>query len=318
MGRLQRKGSLAVYILRKSSRAFIPGLLIKKEKMNMKYKVLPIMLVLALTLAACDLHISLPITQETGPTVTDTINVPVPADTTSPASLTLNFGAGKMTLNPGSDAWVSGTAAYNIPDFKPTITTEGTTATIEQGNWRVTGIPNVTNIKNEWNLTLGSLPMDLTIEAGAYTADYQFGGLALTGLTVKDGAAKVTLGFSSPNPVEMDQFTYETGASNVSLTGLGNANFTNLMLKSGAGNYTLEFNGDLSRDGTVTIQTGFSNLTLVIPEGIPARITVDGGLTNVSFGSGWTKATNVYTQEGSGPGLTVTVQVGAGNLTITH
>jgi hypothetical protein len=142
--------------------------------------------------------------------------------------------------------------------------------------------------------------------------------LALSGLTIKDGAAKVTLDFSSPNATEMDQFRYETGASNVSMTGLGYADFSTLTLKSGAGNYTLDFNGVLKRDGIVIIQTGFSNLTLVIPEGIPARVTVDGGLSNVSYSSGWIKASNAYSQEGSGPGLTITVQIGAGNLTITH
>jgi hypothetical protein len=302
---------------RESSRAGFP-VNFKKETLNMRYSVLAIILVITLGLAACDLHISLPITQETGPTVTDPISISTPADPAAPASLTFNFGAGKLSLNPGSPEWVSGTATYNIADFKPIITVEGSTATVEQGNWRVTGIPNVTRIKNEWDLTLGTIPMALTIEAGAYTADYQFGGLALSDLTVKDGAAKVTLGFSSPNAAEMDQFTYETGASNVSLTGLGNANFAHLTLKSGAGNYTLDFTGDLSRDGTVSIQTGLSNLTLVIPEGVPAQVTVDGGLSNVSFGSGWTKAGHVYSQQGSGPALTITVQIGAGNLTLTH
>lgn len=283
----------------------------------MKHMRLLTILMLSMGLTACVLPISLRSVQEPGPTVTDSINVPTPADITSPSNLTLKFGAGTLTINPGSQAWVTGTATYNIPDFEPTITVADSTATIEQGSWHVTTLYNASHIKNEWDLTLGINPMDLTIEAGAYTADYQFGGLALTNLTVKDGAAKVTLDFDSPNAVEMDQFIYETGASNVTMTGLGNANFSIFTLNSGVSNITLDFSGDLSRDAIVTIQTGLSNLTLVIPEGVPAQIVMDGGLANVSHNTDWVKVGNVYSQQGSGPALIITVQIGAGNLTIT-
>ena len=59
-------------------------------------------------------------------------------------------------------------------------------------------------------------------------------------------------------------------------------------------------------------------MTLVIPSGIPVQITLKGGLSNVSHGSGWDKNNNVYTQQGSGPQLTIVVEMGAGNLTITR
>jgi len=102
------------------------------------------------------------------------------------------------------------------------------------------------------------------------------------------------------------------------LTGLGNANFASLEFDSGAGNYTLDFSGTLKRAGSVNVQTGISNMTLVIPAGIPAQITVEGGLSNVTHDSNWTKNGSVYTQTGSGPQLTFVMRIGAGNLTITH
>lgn len=279
-------------------------------------KTIPILLVLTLALSACSFHISLPIAQETGPTQTDEISLPVPADV-NVVNLSLSFGAGTLNLHPGTDMLVAGTATYNIEDFKPEITVNGGTVSIEQGNWQLTGIPDVSNIKNEWDLSLGTTPLNLTIEAGAYKAEYDFGGLALENLTVQDGAADAELTFSAPNLTEMSLLSYETGASNVSLTGLANANFTSLNFSSGAGNYTLDFGGELTRDASVNVETGVSNLTLVIPSSIPVQITVEGGLSNVSHGSGWDKNNNVYTQEGTGPQLTIVVQMGAGNLTIT-
>ncbi len=281
-------------------------------------KMLPLILTLALVLTACSFHIILPVTQKTGPTVTDAINVPLPADATQTVDLSLEFGAGTLKLHPGAGALVSGTATYNVSDFKPTVTVNASTVSIVQGNWRLTGIPDISNIKNEWDLALGNVPLALTIKAGAYHAEYELGGLALTNLTISDGAADAKLNFASPNLAEISLLSYKTGASNVSLTGLGNANFASLEFDSGAGNYTLDFSGQFQRNGSVHIGTGISNLTLVIPSGIPVQITVDGGLSNVTNDSGWAKNGNVYSQTGTGPQLTIVVEIGAGNLTITR
>ena len=232
--------------------------------------------------------------------------------------LSLKFGAGTLKLHPGATALVSGTAIYNISDFKPTVTVSTSSASIEQGNWHLTGIPDISKIKNEWDLGLGPVPMNLTIDAGAYHAEYELGGLALKNLTISDGAADTKLNFSSPNLAEMSLLSYSTGASNVSLIGLGNANFSSLEFNSGAGNYTLDFSGQFQRCGSVHIGTGVSNLTLVIPSGLPAQLTVNGSLSNVTHDSGWTQNGNVYSQPGTGPQLTIVVEIGAGNLTITR
>jgi hypothetical protein len=281
-------------------------------------KLLPVLLVLALSSIACG--VSVPINTVTpGPVVTDPINVPVPADTANPVDLSLAFGAGTLKIHSGStDALVSGTAKYNINDFKPVVSVNGSTVRIEQGNWHLTGIPDLSNVKNTWDLSLGDQAINLSIEAGAYHADYQLGSLALTNLTVKDGAADTKMNFGSPNLAEMSLLSYETGASNVSLTRLGNANFSSLLFHSGAGNFTLDFTGDLKRDGSVNIETGVSNTTLVIPTGMPVQLTVDGGLSNITYDSGWVKSSNLYTQKGNGPQLTIVVHMGAGNLTLTH
>jgi len=166
-------------------------------------KTLPILLILTLILTACSFHISLPITQRAGPVTTDEINVPLPIDATRSVDLSLAFGAGILKLHPGASALVSGTATYNVSDFKPTVTVNASTVRIQQGNWRLTGIPDISNIKNEWDLALGNLPLALTIDAGAYKAEYELGGLALTNLTISDGAADTKLNFASPNLAEM-------------------------------------------------------------------------------------------------------------------
>jgi len=126
------------------------------------------------------------------------------------------------------------------------------------------------------------------------------------------------MNFASPNLAEMTLLSYSTGASNVTISGLGNANFSSLEFDSGAGNYTLDFSGQMKRAGSVHIGTGVSNFTLVIPTGLLTQVTVKGGLSNVAYDSAWTHTGSVYSQPGTGPQLTIVVEIGAGNLTLTH
>ncbi|MGE5375350.1 MAG: hypothetical protein ACM3XO_09860, partial [Bacteroidota bacterium] len=186
---------------------------------------------------------------------------------------------------------------------------------IKQGN--LNSLPPVKDIKNEWDLKLGGMPMDLAISAGAYEGTIDLGGLALRSLNVQDGASHVELSFSKPNPVEMSILQYSTGASDVKLTGLANANFSTLKFSGGAGNFTLNFGGDLQRDAVVTIDSGFGNVSLIIPKDVSAKVTVESAAVNINHGSGWTQNGKEYTQEGNGRTLTFIVKMAAGNLLIS-
>jgi hypothetical protein len=102
----------------------------------------------------------------------------------------------------------------------------------------------------------------------------------------------------------------------VSLTGLANANFSTLTFSGGAGNYTLDFSGELQQDAVATIDAGLGNLSLLIPEGVNAKVTVQGEATNINHGSGWSQRGQTYAQDGEGHTLTIIVKMAAGNLLI--
>jgi hypothetical protein len=287
------------------------------------YKKLLILAIAILVLAsmACSFSVNLPINEvKTGPTQVDNINVPNLSSPDAVADVTLQFGAGELVLNSGAqNALVSGTATYNVVDLKPTVTTNGNSVSIETGDLKLQGIPNFNQkYKNEWNLKFGDAPMNLTINSGAYQGRMELGGLSIQSLQVKDGASEVNLGFSQPNKAEMSTYRYETGASNVKLTGLANANFGEMVFKSGAGSYTLDFTGELKRDATVTVTSGVSSINVIVPQGVSARVLFDGGLSNVDIGGGWQKNGNQYTQSGSGPTITINVNMGAGNLQLSN
>jgi N-terminal domain of toast_rack, DUF2154 len=275
--------------------------------------------VLILVTVACSFNINIPTTKiNTGPTQTLDIRVPLPADSSAGVELNLEFVAGEMKLAPGTgEALASGTATYNVAEFKPKVEGTGSSYTVSQPDLKIEGIPNFSNdVRNEWDLQLANTPMSLNIKAGAYKGNFELGGLSLEKLAISDGAAEVTAAFSEPNRVEMSSFTYTTGTSKVSLKGLANANFQQMTFTSGAGDYTLSFDGDLQRDAPVTVESGAGTVNIIVPEGANAQVTFDSGLSKVTTAGSRAQNGTLYTHSGSGPTITITVKMGAGTLNL--
>jgi hypothetical protein len=278
----------------------------------MKAKVILAILILSLASMACGFSFDLPDRPQAGPEVNESITVADPDS--KETRLSLSFGAGKLTLSPGAKILVDGTALYNVKDLKPEIVKNGSSIEIKQGDFK--SLPPFKDMKNEWDLKLGNQPMDLVIAAGAYDGTLELGGLSLKSLDVKDGASNVDLSFSEPNPVEMSILRYSTGASDVKLSGLANANFSTLTFSGGAGNYTLDFSGELQQNAVITVDSGFGNLSLIIPDNVSAKVTVEGAAVNINHGSSWSQNGKEYAQQGDGPTLTIVVNMAAGNLLI--
>jgi len=279
----------------------------------MNVKIISAILVLAFASMACGFDIDVPERVQPGPDIEESITVTSPKSSEE-TRLTISFGAGTLKLSPGAKDLVDGTTVYNYSELKPEVVKNDGSVTIKQGDLNIV---NPNDINNDWDLQLGETPIDLHINAGAYEGTYELGGLSLTGLTVKDGAADVNLSFSEPNKTEMSVLRYETGASSVTLSGLANANFSTLIFSGGAGSYDLDFSGELKDDATVRVEAGAGDVQLIIPEGVNTEVTVESVLVSINHSSGWSQNGNDYTQSGDGPTLTIIVKMAAGNLTIT-
>ncbi|MBM3145854.1 MAG: hypothetical protein FJ010_12990 [Chloroflexi bacterium] len=285
-----------------------------------KIILLTVIATLALAALACGVDLNLPITTDikTGPTTIEEIRIPELGSAEEPTELTLAFGAGELFLSPGAEnALLEGAATYNVADLKPETRIEGSRVEISNGNLEIRGIPNFQEkVENIWQFELGKSPIVLTIKAGAYVGEYELGGLNLTRLHISDGAADVELNFAEPNQAVMQSLRYETGASNIVMTNLANANFETMIFQSGAGNYELDFSGELQDDVEVFIETGLSNITITVPDGTNVEITTEGGLSNVTTRGEWQISGSTYSRTGAGPMLTINVEMGAGNLNL--
>ena len=284
-------------------------------------RVLLFTMLLAFTMSGCGIGIELPFKteQKTGPTVTDIIQVPIP-DAPTPLDVNISFGAGKMTLlpNPGSDL-LSGTAMYNVNDFKPEITVDENGVIFKQGNLKLNAVPTLDEtIKNEWSIAIANHPIELEIKAGGYIGDFEFGGLSISDLHISDGGSNVKLKFSTPNTTVMNAFRYESGASNITMEKLANANFQTMIFQCGAGNYDLDFSGVLQRDASIFIETGLSRLVISVPDGIQAKVNIEGPFSKVLTSGDWQQSGDDYLLEGQGPKLLFTIETKAGTVSLKN
>jgi hypothetical protein len=283
----------------------------------MKPTLILITIVLLASTLACGMSVNVP-TVDVGATQTLELDetLPIAADV---SEVTIEMAAGKLNVNPASDAKLSGRVDFNVAAWIPTITSDTGSLTISQGHNDGVGNVSGNDIINDWDLKLGNqVVLDLTINAGAYKGRLDLSGLKIRRLEINDGASDGDVKFNIPNPESMEKLVYRTGASKVNLYGLANANFVDMTFDSGAGDYLLDFSGTLTQNATVTIHTGVSALTIIIPDGMHAIITNSGAITNVTPVGTWNVNNNRYEMGSEGPILTINIDMALGNLKLVH
>jgi len=248
-----------------------------------------------------------------GPTQSFPINVPKPADPSEVWDVELYPGAASVTVGSSGEGIVQGTIDYNVESLKPTVTIGERRVSISQDLKGVLPI----NSRNEWRLQLGrGVRMNLTVNTGASSGDWDLSGLSLKRLGWVQGAADASLKFSLPNPERLDSFTVNGGAASLTLRGLANANISSGNITAGAGALTLVFDGQLAGDTEITLDGGVASIA-IYTGGNPVQLVSEGPLKSIEA-SGWTQSDNTYTSPewatASGPRITITARLGVAAL----
>ncbi len=204
----------------------------------MKLRIMIVVSILLFTSLACSFNVNLPKVATSDETIY-TISEAIPQNRES-SVLEIGMGAGRLNITGGSDEWVTGEVRYNVSIWNPEIFKTNNGIRIIQETNKQFGIPDE-KVINDWNIQLGDHPTNLEINAGAYQGNLDLSGIPLTKLRIRDGASQGKIRFGTLNPVEMTTFHYSTGASQIEIIGLANANTDSMVFEAGPGSYTLDF-----------------------------------------------------------------------------
>jgi len=116
---------------------------------------------------------------------------------------------------------------------------------------------------------------------------------------VRQGAGKLELGFSVPNPEPMELLEVSSGAAGIELVNVANANLSEMRLSGGAAGHDLDFGGTLLRDAQVSIETGLSGVEVTVPSSTAAKLVAETTLGRVDVGAGSTKREGAFLTEGA-------------------
>ena len=252
-------------------------------------------------------------------TLSDVLNIDVPFPTTADLSLQIRLGPCRVRFTPtGGPSFIAGTYSDQTRTLPLEVQTQDGVVTISQRfapmSFSTVDVPQ---------LELGisrARPFALDIQAGASDNSFDLGGLPITRLTLKAGAARFETDFSLPNPTPMTLLELGMGAGSFVARHLANANFGELRLGGGMSASTLDFSGTLQRDAHGRIDGGLATVDIVVPSSTSARFTAKAFAAGKSVVGLTAKGDAYYTApalEGKHPLLELEVSMAFGNLTIS-
>jgi hypothetical protein len=202
----------------------------------------------------------------------------------------LDFGAGELKLGPkaASGRLFEGRFSYRPRDFKPDLhyTSSRQTGFLTLETKSLKKFLTDRDLKNEWEVSFSpQVSHAFDFDLGACEAELDFSGLPVEELKLDLGAGECRIFFEKPNPVEMEKLEISAGASELTLKGLGNANFRQLKFDGGLGEFRLDFSGDFSGERQADISVGLGEIELLFPSGVGVRVYKESGLSSIEFGA---------------------------------
>ncbi|RXG64016.1 hypothetical protein ES695_14555 [Candidatus Atribacteria bacterium 1244-E10-H5-B2] len=202
----------------------------------------------------------------------------IPLGEVESLKVTIKFGAGKLDLISGEEGVFKGNFQYDKSILKPNIQyeilRETGILTLSQSIKKDLDLPFP--YKNRWNLKLPSgIPLQLYINTATYSGDIDLTNLQIENFYLTTGASQTNIIFDQPNLIDLKNINIKTGASTIKMLSLANANFDEMNFAGGAGSYTFDFSGNLTKKSKVSINVGAAKLVLKIPSAIGTKIIIE-------------------------------------------
>jgi hypothetical protein len=116
----------------------------------------------------------------------------------------------------------------------------------------------------------------------------------------------------------MQRFKLETGATDLTLVNLANANAEQIEINGGAAMIRVDFGGTLQRDCRAKLSAGVAAVEIHVPASVAAKITTHTSLGDLNVGDGFTTREGGFWTaaaiSGSSPVLTIEASSAVGSL----
>ena len=201
----------------------------------------------------------------------------IPLEGIDSLTVKIKFGAGKLDLNSGKKDVFEGNFQYERSFLKPNIHYDviGKSGILNLSQSIKKDIDLWPSFENRWSIKLPSnIPLQLYINTATYSGDINLTNLKIENFYLNSGASQTNIVFNQPNLIDLKNINIKTGASTVKMSGLANANFYRLDFDGGAGMYTFDFSGNLTKKSKVNINVGAAKIILKIPSTIGTRIII--------------------------------------------
>jgi hypothetical protein len=199
----------------------------------------------------------------------------IPLGEVDSLKMTIKFGAGKLDLISGQEDVFEGNFQYDKSILKPNTRYEilGETGILILSQSIKKDLNLSFPYKNIWNLKLPSgVPLQLYINTATYSGDVDLTNLQIENFYLNSGASQTNILFNQPNLIDLKNINIKTGASTIKMLGLANANFNEMNFTGGAGSYTFDFSGNLTKKSKVNINVGAAKIILKIPSDMGTKI----------------------------------------------
>lgn len=172
-------------------------------------------------------------------------------------------------------------------------------------------------IEQAASITLGTqAETSLDVRLGASDAALELGGIRLRRLGLEAGASRTRIRFSEANPIRCTRADLKAGAGELTVSGLGYAQCSDVVLTGGVGKAALDFTGRWNGRMHVRAEMAMGELVLRLPRGTAVRLGLDrfltafapAGLTGTADGTVWTSPG--YQPDGTRLDLDVAAAIG--------
>jgi hypothetical protein len=143
------------------------------------------------------------------------------------------------------------------------------------------------------------VPLSLDVSFGAADSRLELGGLTLNDVSLKTGASRTEVRFSTPARGECRSGFVASGAGEVEIRHLGNSGCRHWRFDGGVGAVSLDLSGEWARDTRLVMQMALGGTTLIIPKGstLGVKISLSGFLAGFE-GSGFKKRDGAWYSPG--------------------